>query len=65
MRTALTHLRDWSCLAAAFATILYLTLVPHRPPVPNRDLGTVLSATLEHEQAVAVPSTAGLREAVR
>ena len=65
MRTALTHLRDWSCIAGAFSTILYLTLVPHRPPVPNRDGGTILSATLEHRPAYHVTTTAGLREAAR
>lgn len=65
MRTALTHLRTWSGVAAAFATILYLTLVPHRLPVRSQGGGNMLSATLENHSTTAVTTTKGFREAVR
>ena len=47
MRRALTHARDWSCLVAAIALILYITVVPQRPQGDRPGSGATMTASLE------------------
>ena len=68
MRRALTHARDWSCLVAAIALILYITVVPQRPQGDRPGSGATMTASLEAiepGERVAVAAGTALPETTR